>query len=81
MPPLGSLLRIPSAPRPLRIDGNRKIHEYLGVIGFYRWPLDYLARFPARIEAVTAEEIRNAFRRRIQPDRMITVVVGGAEAK
>jgi zinc protease len=66
---------------PLRIDSNRKIHEYLGVIGFYRLPLDYLDRFPARIQAVTADEIRDAFQRRVHPDRMVTVVVGGVEAK
>lgn len=66
---------------PLRIDSNRKIHEYLGVIGFYRLPLDYLDWFPARIEAVTAEQIRDAFQRRIHPERMVTVVVGGTQAE
>ena len=35
---------------PLRIDSNRKIHEYLSVIGFYRLPPSYLEDFPARIE-------------------------------
>ena len=34
---------------PLRIDSNRKIHDYLAVIGFYRLPLDYLDRFPDRV--------------------------------
>jgi zinc protease len=63
---------------PLRIDSNRKIHGYLGVIGFYRLPLDYLEQFPARVESVTAEEIGDAFRRRIDPARMVTVVVGAA---
>jgi zinc protease len=62
---------------PLRIDSNRKIHDYLGVIGFYRLPLDYLDRFTDRIQAVTAEQVRDAFQRRIHPDRMVTVVVGG----
>ncbi len=61
---------------PLRIDSNRKIHDYLAIIGFYRLPLTYLEDFPARIEAVTLEEIRGAWRRRIHPGRMATVVVG-----
>ncbi len=60
----------------LRIDSNRKIHDYLGVIGFYGLPLDYLDTFTAKVDAVTLQQIRDAFRRRIQPDRMATVVVG-----
>jgi zinc protease len=66
---------------PLRIDSNRKIHGYLGVIGFYRLPLDYLDRFADRIQAVTADQVRDAFQRRIHPDRMVTVVVGGTPAQ
>ncbi|HTT38484.1 MAG TPA: pitrilysin family protein [Burkholderiales bacterium] len=60
----------------LRIDSNRKIVEYLAVIGFYQLPLDYLDTFPVKVEAVTLEQIRDAFQRRIHPDRMATVVVG-----
>lgn len=62
---------------PLRIDSNKKIAEYLTVIGFYGLPLSYLDDFIPRIEAVTAEQIRDAFRRRVHPDRMLTVIVGG----
>jgi zinc protease len=62
----------------LRIDSNRKILDYLAVIGFYRLPLDWLERFPERITAVTAEQIRDAFQRRIYPERLATVVVGGS---
>ena len=63
---------------PLRIDSNRKIAEYLTVIGFYNLPLTYIDDFIPRIEAVTAEQIRDAFRRRVHPERMLTVVVGGS---
>jgi len=62
---------------PLRIDNNRKIAEYLTVIGFYGLPLTYIDDFIPRIEAVTAEQIRDAFRRRVHPEQMLTVVVGG----
>jgi zinc protease len=62
---------------PLRIDSNRKIAEYLTVIGFYNLPLTYINDFIPRIEAVTAEQIRDAFRRRVHPEHMLTVVVGG----
>jgi len=61
---------------PLRIDSNSDIAGYVAMIGFYDLPLDYLQQFNARIEAVTAEQIRDAFRRRIDPDRLVTVMVG-----
>lgn len=63
---------------PLRIDSNRKIVDYLTVIGFYGLPLTYIDDFIPRIEAVTAEQIRDAFRRRVHPEQMLTVIVGGA---
>jgi len=62
---------------PLRIDSNSKIAQYLTVIGFYNLPLSYIDDFIPRIEAVTAEQIRDAFRRRVHPQHMLTVVVGG----
>jgi len=62
---------------PLRIDNSRKIAEYLSVIGFYRLPLNYLDEFPKKIQAITARQIQRAFKRRIHPENMITVVVGG----
>ena len=65
---------------PLRIDSNRKILDYLGVIGYYRLPLTYLDEFVPRVEKVTIAEIRNAFARRVDPERMVTVIVGGDEA-
>ena len=61
---------------PLRIDSNSKIVEYLSMIGFYGLPLDYLSTFPDRVAAVTVESVQSAFRRRLDPDRMITIVVG-----
>src|SRR5512134_240250 len=65
---------------PLRIDSNRKIHEYLAMIGFYRLPLTYLEDFVQRVERVSAADIRDAFRRRVDPARMVTVVVAGDPA-
>jgi zinc protease len=61
---------------PLRIASNSKIIEYLAVIGFYDLPLDYLDRFNERVEAVTREQIRDAFKRRVDPQRLITIQVG-----
>ena len=61
----------------LRIDSNSKIIEYLAVIGFYGLPLDYLETFNDKVMAVTREQIRDAFQRRVHPDVMATVIVGG----
>ena len=65
---------------PLRIDSNRKILDYLGVIGFYRLPLTYLEDFVPSVEKVTLADIRDAFARRVDPERMVTVVVGADAA-
>jgi zinc protease len=62
---------------PLQIDSNREIVRYLAMIGFHRLPLDYLRAFPSRIEALSPRQVRDAARRRIQPDRLLTVIVGG----
>lgn len=62
---------------PLRTDSNKKIVEYLAMIGFYHLPLDYLHNFNRRIEAVDEEKINDALKRRIDPEKMITVIVGG----
>ncbi len=64
---------------PLRIASNSKIAEYLSLIGFYDLPLDYLDRFNARVEAVTAEQIRDTFARRLHPERFVTIIVGPAQ--
>jgi zinc protease len=61
---------------PLRIDSNGKILDYLAVIGFYRLPLTYLDDFNQQIDKVTTAQIRDAFKRRIDPDKMVTVIVG-----
>jgi zinc protease len=61
---------------PLRISSNKKIIEYLAVIGFYDLPLDYLDRFNERVAAVTRAQIREAFKRRVDPARLVTVQVG-----
>ena len=62
---------------PLRMDSNKKIVDYLGMIGFYDLPNDYLESFNKRVEWTTKETIQDAFRRRVRPEEMVTVVVGG----
>ncbi|MBI3936501.1 MAG: insulinase family protein [Betaproteobacteria bacterium] len=66
---------------PLRIDSNRKIHEHLALIGFYRLSLTYLEEFMKNVERVTIADVRSAFARRIDPDRLATVIVGADEGE
>ncbi|MFN3715997.1 MAG: M16 family metallopeptidase [Thiobacillus sp.] len=61
---------------PLRIDSNRKILDYLSMIGFYRLPLDYLDTWVSKVDAVTVQDVKDAFARRLKPDALVTVVVG-----
>lgn len=64
----------------LRYDSNQKLAQYIAMIGLYGLPLDYLDTFPKRVEVVTREQIRDAFKRRVKPDTFRTVLVGGAKA-
>jgi zinc protease len=66
---------------PLRIDSNKKILDYLAMIGFYRLPLDYLDTWVDKVDAVDVAAVKQAFARRIDPDKLVTVVVGGEGAR
>ena len=66
---------------PLRIDSNKKILEYLAVIGFYHLPLTYLDDFQTKISKVTVADVNAAFKRKINPDVLATVIVGSPEEK
>ena len=64
----------------LQLDSNRKL---LGSIANMAWndlPLDYLDNWTRRVEAVSREDIRAAFARHLQPQRMVTVLVGARDA-
>ena len=61
---------------PLRVDSNSKILNYVVVVGYYKLPLDYLHTFNSNVEAVTIEHIKDAFKRRLTVDNLVTVKVG-----
>jgi zinc protease len=65
---------------PLRIDSNKDILDQVAMLGFYSLPLDYLQTFTNKVEAVTREQIMDAFRRRVNPQTMVTVMVGKVDA-
>lgn len=61
---------------PLSLASNENINGYLAAIGFYNLPLTYMADYPKQIATVTAEQVQQAMKKYIQPDQMLTVVVG-----
>ena len=63
----------------LRIDSNRKLLGNVANIAWNDLPLDYLDHWTDRVEALTSKDIREAFQRMLQPDRMVTVIVGGKQ--
>jgi zinc protease len=62
---------------PLRIASNAKIVEYLAMMGFYDYPLDWLDTLTDKLAAVDVGQVRDAFARRINSESGIAVVVGG----
>lgn len=62
---------------PLLLDSNRKLLGNIANIAWNDLPLDYLETWTARMNAITVADIKAAFARKLQPDRMVTVVVGG----
>ena len=61
----------------LRIDSNKKLLDNIASISWNGLPLDYLETWTQQIEKLTVEQVKDAFSRTLQPDRMVTVVVGG----
>lgn len=62
---------------PLLIDSNRKLLGNLANIAWNDLPLDYLDTWTQQVEKVRVADIKAAFARKLQPEKMVTVVVGG----
>ena len=60
----------------LRIDSNRKLLDNISGIAWNRLPLDYLDTWTQQVDKVTVADIKAAFARKLQPDKMVTVVLG-----
>ena len=65
---------------PLRTDSNADLAGYLGMIGFYGLPVDYLEAFPASVSAVGAGEAHQAFVQALGQRPRVTVIVGGSRS-
>lgn len=62
---------------PLTVANNAQMLEHLVQIGIYHLPLNYLDTYQYNIAAVTREQIKAAFQRTLELDKLITVKVGG----
>jgi zinc protease len=63
----------------LRLDSNRKLMDNLTNIAWFDLPLDYLDTWTAQVDQLTAKDIQQAFARTLQPERMVTVILGGQQ--
>lgn len=63
---------------PLLLDGNHKLLENVAGIAWNGLPLDYLDTWTQQVQRLSTTDIRAAFARKLQPGRMITVVLGGS---
>ena len=60
----------------LRIDSNRKLLDNLSSIAWNNLALDYLDTWTQQVQRIAVVDIQQAFARKLQPQRMVTVVVG-----
>lgn len=63
----------------LRIDSNKKLLGNVANIAWNDLPLDYLDQWTQKVDALTVADVRTAMAKKLQPDRMVTVVVGGKQ--
>lgn len=61
---------------PLHFDSNAAILKNLATLAFYNLPLDYFDTYIARVNAVTTQQVHTAFQKHIQPNKMVTILVG-----
>ncbi len=62
----------------LRIDSNKKLLDNIANIAWLGLPLDYLTHWTARIDSISLAQVKAAMQRKLQPAKMVTVVVGGS---
>jgi zinc protease len=66
---------------PLLIDSNRKLLDNVANIAWNNLPLNYLDTWTANVQKVSAADVRAALQRKLQPERMVTVIVGAQPAQ
>lgn len=62
----------------LRIDSNRKLLGNIAGIAWNNLPLDYLDTWTQQVDKVSVADIKAAFARKLQPEKMVIVILGSA---
>ena len=65
----------------LRMDSNASLLAQVSNIAWNGLPDDYLDTWTRQVELVSASDVKAAFARVLQPDRMVTVIVGAQAAQ
>jgi zinc protease len=60
----------------LRIDSNRKILDNVSSIAWNDLPLDTLDQWTNQLRKVTKDQVTAAFKKNLDVNQMVTVVVG-----
>jgi zinc protease len=63
----------------LRLDSNRKLLDNVANIAWNNLPLDYLDTWTAEVQLLTTTQVKQAFARVVQPQKMAAVVLGAAQ--
>jgi zinc protease len=61
----------------LRLDSNAKLLGNVSMVGFFGLPLTWIDDYPRNVGAVTLEQVRAAFAKRLDPEHIVTVIVAG----
>jgi zinc protease len=64
---------------PLLIDSNRKLVGNVANIAWNGLPLTYLDTWTEQVQRITVQDIRSAFARKLQPQAMVSVVLGAPD--
>lgn len=61
---------------PLSLASNRSIATILLRMAFYHLPDNYLDTYVTRINAVTHDQIKEAFKKQVNPEKLLLITVG-----
>jgi zinc protease len=64
---------------PLRFDTNRRVAGFLAQVEYFQLGLDYPDRYSDLIRKVTQQEVQRVAKQYLQPESLITVIVGNTK--
>lgn len=66
---------------PLTLSSNAAINGMIGMMNFYHLPDSYLTEYLSRIQQASLTEVNQSYASHVQPDKLLTVTVGGGTTK